>query len=144
LDIGARPEIPAGGNAVKLFKSLAVTSAFLLTGDVALAGPPQSATTRAQTRAYQAQSMNNNGKATAGGNQKAEIHKIIGTVDQASNSSLQVSHKYMGQQKNTDFAMTARTKRQGNISNGTRVEIYYKNANNEHVATMVKAESQAG
>jgi Cu/Ag efflux protein CusF len=134
--------IPAGGNLVKSLKSLAIASAFLLTGGIALAAaPPQHATTPPQTKVYQSQSMNNNGKqATAQGAQ----HCIVGTVDSATNSSVTISHKYMGQEKTSHFQVKPSTKKEGNITKGERVAVYYNNVNNQHVATMVKAEPPAG
>lgn len=121
-------------------KSLAVASAFLLTGGIALATPPQKAATPPQTKAYQSENMNTNGKqATAEGAQ----HCVIGTVDSVSNSAVVISHKYDGQEKTSDFRVKSSTKKEGNITKGERVAVYYDNVNSQHVATMLKAEPSA-
>jgi Cu/Ag efflux protein CusF len=131
---------------VKGFKSLAITSAFLLTGGIALAAPQnttarQNATTPPQTKEYQSENMNTNGtQATAEGTQ----HCVIGTVDSVTDSSVTVSHKYMGQEKTTSFKVKPSTKKEGSITKGERVAVYYNNVNNQHVATTVKAEPPAG
>lgn len=131
---------------MKSFKLLAVTSAFLLTGGIALvAAPPnaallQNAKTPPQTKEYQSQNMNNNGRqAIAQGAQ----HCVIGTVDKVTGSSIVVSHTYRGQVKTSDFQMRSSTKKEGNIAKGERVAVYYDDVNNQHLATMVKAESPA-
>jgi hypothetical protein len=132
---------------VKSLKSLAITSAFLLTGGIALAAAPpnvasaQNARTPSQTKTYQSQNMNNNGKqASALGAQ----HVVIGTVKNVTNSRVVVSHKYMGREKTSDFALKPSTKKEGKIATGSRVEVYYNNVKNQHVATMVQAEPPAG
>ena len=126
---------------MKSLKALAVTSAFLLTGGIALAAPPQNATTPTQTKTYQSENMNNNGaQAKAEGAQ----HCIIGTVDSVTGSSVTVSHKYMGQEKTSAFQVKSSTKKEGNIKKGDRVAVYYDNVNSQHVATIVKAEPPAG
>ncbi len=81
-----------------------------------------------------------NKQATAEGAQ----HCVIGTVDSVSNSAVVVSHKYDGQLKTSDFQVKSSTKKEGNITKGERVAVYYNNLNNRHVATVVKAEPPAG
>ena len=39
--------------------------------------------------------------------------------------------------------MKSSTKKEGNITKGERVAVYYDNVNNQHVATMVKAQPRA-
>ncbi len=131
---------------MKSLKSLALTSALLLTGGIALAGAPQSAAkaqnsaTPPQTKEYQAQSMKNNGEPP----NPAEVHHLIGTVDSITNSTVTVSHNYKGEHRTTDFTVQPSAKKQGNIQKGDRVEISYKNVNSEHVAIALKAEPPAG
>ena len=84
--------------------------------------------------------MNNSGKTenTQG------VHHIMGTVDSISDSSVVISHKYKGQEKTLNFTIQLSTRKVGKITKGARVEVSYKLVNEQRVATVVKAEPEAG
>ena len=123
---------------MKFFKSLAVTSALLMTGGITLAAaPPQqtNSNTPAQTRAYQSENMNTNGRAQA----YPAVREEMGTVASVNGSKLVLKHKYMGKEEKTDFKITSNTKKHGKIDQGAKVKVYYRtNSNGNRVATRVE------
>jgi hypothetical protein len=128
---------------VKSLKSLAIGSAFLLTGGIALAAPPQKTATPPQTKEYQQQNMNNNGGTRA--NSNARVHETKGTVKSVSDTNLTVRHRYMGKERTTKFKITTGTKREGMVNKGSQVEVFYRtNQNGKPVATLVRAQNQKG
>jgi hypothetical protein len=134
---GSAPKINQEANIVKLFKSLAVTSALLMTGGITLAAAPpqQTDNTPAQTRAYQSENMNNNGGTRA----NTATHEEMGTVSSVNNSKIVLKHKYMGKEEKTSFKVTSNTQEQGKINAGSHVVIYYRTNNKgNRVATRVE------
>lgn len=128
---------------MKFFKSLAVTSACLLTGGVALAAAPQSASTPPQTREYQQQNMNNNGGTRA--NSHSKVYEEKGTVSEVTGSSLVLLHRANGKKTRTAFRLNSNTKREGMVDKGSHVDVFYhSNGNGIRVATLVKAQSWKG
>jgi hypothetical protein len=120
-----------------------MTSAFLLTGGIALAAPPQSASTPPQTKEYQQQNMNNNGGTRA--NSHSKLYEQKGTVSKVTGSSLVLLHRANGKETRTAFQLNSNTKREGMVDKGSQVDVFYRNnGNGIRVATLVKAQAWKG
>jgi hypothetical protein len=72
-------------------------------------------------------------------NAQATIHSEVGTVDSMTNSDLVLAHNYKGKTHDVNFVLNSNTKKDGTITKGERVRVYFKNQNNQHIATEVKA-----
>jgi hypothetical protein len=71
-------------------------------------------------------------------NAKSTIHHEVGTVNSVDKSDLVLAHSYKGKTQDVTFVLNSNTKKDGTISKGERVRVYFKNDNNKHVATEVK------
>ena len=65
---------------------------------------------------------------------------VKGTIDSIDGSKLVVTHR-VGDHGSlqTTFVLNSDTKKEGNLKTGTYVIVYYKNENNQKIATLVKA-----
>ena len=72
---------------------------------------------------------------------KAEPERgsVKGTISSVDGGKLVVSGASGFQKFQTTFVLNADTKKEGNLKTGTYVIVYYKNVNNQKIATLVKA-----
>lgn len=127
---------------MKPFKTLAISSAFLLTGGIALAAPHQNAKTPPQTKQYQQQNMNNNGGTPA--NSHAKVYEQKGTVSAVSGTQLVLLQRANGKEQRIHFLLTSNTKREGIVDKGAQVDVLYRSRNGHRVATLVRAANWKG
>ena len=110
---------------MRICRSLVATAAVLLLAGVALAAPTakQTAETKSPTSSMT----------------KTKTHHMWGVVDSVTDTDLAITHTYKGKTEHMTFKLDPDTKKVGTVEQGTRVEVYYKTENGEHVATEVKA-----
>lgn len=105
-------------------RALITVAALLLMGGVVFAAP----TTTKQTTDANANS------AVA----KVTTHHQMGVVQSMTDTDLTLTHMYKGKTETSTFKLDPDTKKMGTIDQGSRVVVYYKNENGEHIATEVR------
>ena len=130
---------------MKYSKFIAMIGALVLAGSASLAAPaPQRSTASASQNGSIAYRATPNNRAQAG-RKKHGVHKLMGTVGSITNSKLVLIHIYMNTEKNIYFRVTPQTKRQGHITYGTHVIVYYRvNPHGNRIATRVKQQPSHG
>lgn len=68
-----------------------------------------------------------------------KTHHESGVIQSITDTDLTLTHTYKGKTENLAFKIDTNTKKIGNVDTGSRVEVYYKNENGDHVATEIKA-----
>lgn len=104
--------------------TLIAAAALLLIGGVAFAAP---------TTTKQSSDANANSSMT-----KPTTHHEMGVVQSMTDTDLTLTHMYKGKTETSTFKLDPDTKKMGTIDQGSRVVVYFKNENGEHVATEVR------
>jgi len=65
-------------------------------------------------------------------------HFTQGTISSISDNSLVISQKVRGKEKQATFSLNPDTQRTGNLSNGSRVTVQYRDQNGQKTATAVR------
>lgn len=104
-------------------RMLTAAAAVLLMGGIAFAAPT----------AKQTNHLNSSSSVMM------KTHHQSGTIQSMTDTDLTISRMYKGKTENMAFKIDANTKKVGNVDTGTRVEVYYKTENGDHVATEIKA-----
>ncbi|HTU36219.1 MAG TPA: hypothetical protein VMF66_20640 [Candidatus Acidoferrum sp.] len=105
-------------------RTFIAAAAVLLMGGVAFAAP---------TATKQATDANANSSMT-----KSPTHHEWGVVQSMTDTDLTLTHMYKGKTETSTFKLDPNTKKMGTIDQGSRVEVFYKNENGDHIATEVK------
>jgi predicted RNA-binding protein (virulence factor B family) len=111
---------------MKCLRFLALAGALILTAAIA---------TAAQTSA-----TSNSKQATQSSPQaKAVVHHEMGTVSSLTGTELMLAHKWRGKEEKTKFTLDSNTKKEGSITQGQEVTVYFHHEKGERIATEIKA-----
>jgi hypothetical protein len=113
---------------MKCIKFLAVAGALILTAAVTSAAQTGGTSSSKPATPSTTQAMD-----------KAAVHHEMGTVSSLSATELVLEHKWRGKEVKTTFTLDSNTKKEGSISRGEEVTIYYHHEKGERIATEIKA-----
>jgi hypothetical protein len=70
---------------------------------------------------------------------KDVVHHEMGTVSSLTGTELVLAHKWRGREEKTKFTLDSNTKKDGTISQGEEVTVYFHHEKGERIATEIKA-----
>jgi hypothetical protein len=108
-------------------KTFALAVALVLAGGVGIASQTSKTNTPKQTTQA---SMHKTSNST--------LHHEMGTVGSLTSNELVLDHTWKGKQEKTNFTIDSSTKKEGNITQGQHVVVYYHMEKGQRVATELK------